>query len=454
MRYPVSSSYSRRALLERAAVAGVLVAGGDLAGRIATASAAGSPAGYPSPNPAVTGETASLNVWLDPAYASQAAYKRAIALFQKTYPTISVRVTPVATADVLTRYKILAAAGAGNGVAPDLVQHHAYIFGAQGLAHESDALWSAYGKQSTYLPVAIDDVQWRTDKFGIPLVLDPVLTIVNEGMFHKAGVPLPTGRTTFSQFTQLVTRVQKANGTRYAMILSADGSTATAVVHANGGALFKSTSGRNIATLTDRRVTDALSFYTELGWKQRLAPVPPTSTSPTYIAQLFAAGQAPAFFGTLADLSLIRTADSSLSLALAPLPGGTTGRTAGSVNAGSSLVLTAATHKPHAAFELAVWMVAEPVALAVAESMSVAPTVAGYYINSYYHRNATAATYFSAAQTATPIRLDAYSEAYDLYTSALHSAFGGGDPAKLMTSIQSRCQVAMDKADAGIDSDG
>jgi len=183
--------------------------------------------------------------------------------------------------------------------------------------------------------------------------------------------------------------------------------------------------------------------------------VPPTaSASRTYIAELFAARQAPAFFGTIADLALIRSVDASLRAAVAPLPGGTTGRTQGTVNAGTSLTLSGATKKPHASFELGTWLVAEPVALAVAQAMDLAPTVTSYYAQPYFHRNAEAATYAAVAQTATPVGLDAYSEAYDLYMGALHACFGGGAPATLLASIQSRCQTSMDKADAGIDSDG
>lgn len=445
-------SWSRRWFLERAAAGGAAMALGTAAQR--DAATAGGPAGYPPLNHAVIGERAHLSIWLTPELAQQSAYQRALALFQSAYPGITVSVTPVAEDDMLTRYK-LAATGGGAGVAPDLVAHHGYIFGAQGLAHESDALWSAYDRQGDFLPPALADVQWRVDKFGIPLVLNPVVTILNADMFRKARVPLPTRRTTFAEFTQLIAVVRRANGSRYGMILSADGATVTAAVHANGGELITTVQGRNIARLSDSRVVDAVRYYTQLGWRDRLAPLPPTgSSNRLYIATLFAARQAPAFFGTISDIALIQRADPQIAIAVAPLPGGTSGRTTGSVSRGLSMVLTGVTRKPHAAFELAKWMVAEPVAFAVAQSMHLAPTIGSYYNAPLYHRDQTTATYYAAAQTAGRIGLDAYTEPYDLYLGAVRSAFGGGDAGKLLSAIQGRAQEAMDKADAGIESDG
>ncbi|MGH2390825.1 MAG: hypothetical protein ACRDIE_21705, partial [Chloroflexota bacterium] len=62
-------------------------------------------------------------------------------------------------------------------------------------------------------------------------------------------------------------------------------------------------------------------------------------------------------------------------------------------------------------------------------------------------------TYFFVAQTATPIGLDAYTEAFALYRDAIRAAFGGQDAHQALSAIQARCQTAMDKADAGVDAD-
>ncbi len=52
---------------------------------------------------------------------------------------------------------------------------------------------------------------------------------------------------------------------------------------------------------------------------------------------------APAFFGTIADVALIQASGNNVSLAVAPLPGGTTGKTTGSVSDGASLVVVGGT---------------------------------------------------------------------------------------------------------------
>lgn len=470
---PLSSPSPRKRFLARGATGGaaMLLGGGALAtaaGRVLAvrqqAGAAGLQAAdpfadYPAHNPALNGEQATLRVWLTPDLAAQPAYRTAIGLFERMYPRISVELTPVVKDDIPARYKIAVASG-GNAVVPDLVSHHAYLFGAQGLAQECDYLWAAWGQKDSFLPAALDDVTWRLNTFGIPMVGNAVLTILNADMFAHAHVPLPTARTTFAQFTSAVTAVQRSNGSRYAMLLSADPATVTAVVHANGGVLLRTEpiSGRNLQQLTDPRVVDAVRFYTELGWRQRLAPLPPQgATNRLYLAQLFAARQAPAFFGTLGDLALISSANSGPRLAVAPLPGGTTGRTSGSVNDGASLVVTAdpllTGRHPHAAFELGKWLVARPPALAVAQSLRLAPTVAGYYGDPIFRHDAITATYFDVARVATSIGLDAYPEAFDHYRDALRASFGGQDAGRQLASVAGAVQAAMDRADAGIDSD-
>ena len=280
-----------------------------------------------------------------------------------------------------------------------------------------------------------------------------MLTLFHADMFARAGVAPPTVHTTFAEFTDAVTKVRKATRSRYGTILSADPATVTAVIHANGGVLFNTVQGRNVAALTDARVVDAVRFYTELGWKLKLAPLPGAGpVNRAYLAQLFSARVAPAFFGTIADVALIQ-ASGIASLAVAPLPGGTTGKTTGSVSDGAGLVVVGTTRKPHAAFELAKWLTAEPPALGVARTLRLAPTVASYFKDPLFHGDRLSSTYFAVAQTATPIGLDAYTEAFDLYQDALRAAFGGQDAHQAMSAIQNRCQTAMDKADAGVDAD-
>jgi ABC-type glycerol-3-phosphate transport system substrate-binding protein len=443
----IARAMSRRSFVRAGMVLGAASLVGPGLGGAADAAGA---SGYPPYNPALKGERARLAFWLLPELASHPAYKQAISLFQRQYPGIAVSVTPIAKDDILTKLKI---ALAGDGAIPDLVSHHGYVLGAQGLAYESDALWSAWGAESTFLPSALRDVEWRLDKFGIPAVSNAVLTILHADMFAKAGVAMPTTNTTFAEFTEAVTKVRKANGTRYGTILSADPATVTAVIHANGGVLFKTVQGRNVATLTDRRVVEAVRFYSELGWKLKLAPLPGSGpVNNAYLAQLFSARVAPAFFGTIADVSLIQ-ASGNAALALAPLPGGITGKTTGSVSNGASLVVVGGTRKPHAAFELAKWLTAKRPALDVARTLRLAPTVASYFKDPLFHGDRLADTYFSVAQTATPIGLDAYTEAFDLYQDALRAAFGGQDALHVLAGIQAKCQSAMDKADAGVDAD-
>ena len=414
---------------------------------------------YPALNPAVLNERADLNIWLLPELAEHQAYRTAIELFERSYRQIRVSVTPVSKDDIPTRLKIAVASGGGN--IPDFVSHHAYVFGAQGLAQECDFLWAAWGEQQSFLSSALSDVTWRLNTFGIPLVMNAVVAILSAELFQRAHVRLPDGSTTFSEFVEAVSAVKRATGTPYGMLLSADPTTVTAAVHANGGSLLRTEplSGRNLQMLDDPRTIEAVRFYTEFGWRRHLAPIPSTSSNNTvFLAQLFAARRAPAFFGTLDDVSLIQAADRTLQLALSPLPGGTTGRTRGSVNDGASIVVIAdpllPQRHPHAAFELGKWLVARSPALAVAQSLHLAPTVAGYYRDRSFLKDRLAQTYFEVAQTARPILLDAYPSAFVLYSAAVRSCFGGEDARKSLTAVAREVQTAMDRADAGLDSDG
>ena len=97
--------------------AGLVLGGSRLIGSSLRAEARAAPnPGYPPYNPALKEENANLSVWLLPELASHPAYRQAIALFHRQYPGVSVRVSPIAKNDILTKLKI---AIAGDGAVPD-----------------------------------------------------------------------------------------------------------------------------------------------------------------------------------------------------------------------------------------------------------------------------------------------------------------------------------------------
>ncbi len=407
--------------------------------------------GFPAVNPDIAGEKAVLDVWLSLDLAGEPAYHAAIDAFQRTYRGLTVRLTPVVFADVPDKLKI----AAQGGRVPDLVSHHAYILGAQGLAKESDLLWSDWGQERSFLPGAMDDVYWRGDKYGVPLGLTTTFVIYNRDMFARARIPVPDDRTTFDGLTRALTRVKAANRLRWAVALSRGGDIAAAVVHANGGELMRLVHSHNKAQLTAPAAVEALRWYTELGWKQRLGAVPPRSAAASdYPRTLFIAGQVSLFFGSSQDLALIGRAAPLLRVGTAQMPAGMRGRTHGSVLGGVSLFVPQGSRRSHAAFELAKWLVADPVALPTARSLGLAPVLRAQYQDPYFSRASLLAPYFRQVQTARPTGLDAYAEGYRLFLSALNGALDGAEMASLLPATQRQVQAAMDRADAGIDADG
>jgi len=200
---------------------------------------------------------------------------------------------------------------------------------------------------------------------------------------------------------------------------------------------------------------EALRWYTELGWKNKLGAVaPPAAAAGDYPRTLFIAGQAALFLGSSADLALIAKAAPQLRAATAQMPAGMRGTTRGSVLGGTSLFVPQASRRSHAAFELAKWFVAAPVALPVARNLGLAPVLRAQYEDPYFRRSSPPAAYFRQVQTARPISLDAYAEGYTLFLSAFNDALDGGSAAQLLARAQGTVQAAMAKADAGIDADG
>jgi ABC-type glycerol-3-phosphate transport system substrate-binding protein len=301
----------------------------------------------------------------------------------------------------------------------------------------------------------MEDVYWRGDKYGMPLGITTLFTIYNADMFARAGVHPPDDRTTFASLRHDLARVKAANRLASALALSRGGDVAAAMVFANGGDMIRLVGSHNRAEIAGAPAVEALRWYTGLGWQDRLGFVPPRSANARdYPRTLFIAGQVALFFGSSQDLALIQKAAPHLRLGTAQLPAGMRGTTRGSVLGGTSLFVPQGSRHTHGAFELAKWLVSAPVALPVAHDLGLAPVIRAQYDDPFFRRDPLLAAYFRQVQTARPIGLDAYPEAYQLFLTAYNAALDGADAGAALRRAQGPIQAAMARADANIDADG
>jgi ABC-type glycerol-3-phosphate transport system substrate-binding protein len=388
----------------------------------------------------------TLRIWLAADYAEQAPIRDLVQEFEQAYPNVQVEVEGVLWEDMNNRLRL----AISQGEPPDVAHQHAFVMGALGLAEPLDDLWESWGAASEFMPGAMEDVTWQGKRYGVPLDINALFMIYNRAMFEQAGLALPGPGYSFAQLKADLARLTPADRSRFGIALASGGWEMYGLVRAYGGDLLVEGEGQTRLTLDDPRVVEALQFYSELGWKDRLGSLPPPQPRQSdHPVALFSQRRVAVFFSGPWDLTRLKNEappEVYAEVGTAMLPVGAENRAGGSVQGGGSLFVPRGAQNRVAAFEFMKWATSERYELRLAQEMGRYPVRSALYEKAFFAQEPLLQPFLEQLKTARPYKLEAYAEADLIWGEAVRAAFSpAADVPQILREAQERAQGAVDR---------
>lgn len=335
-----------------------------------------------------------------------------------------------------------------SGVAPDVVQAHAFSAAAQGLAERLDDLWAKGDllKTSEFLPGAIDDVTWGGRLYGVPLDTNALFLIYDRDQFTAAGIAPPETPYTFATFEAAARSLSSPDGGRRALAIPTSTWWTYGWIKANGGDVLRvDADGQVQLTLDDPGVVGALGFLRRLVQeKLAFAPRAADSSSGDALA-LFRSGQASTLASGSWDLAVLDRDGVASRYASTLMPVGTAGAN-GSVMGGSSMFVPTGSRHRELAFEFMAHLVSDRYALRLAKEEGRLPVRPRVYDDPHF-AGAELKAVIDQLPTASPFKLSAFPEAHDVFADAVDEVLrGDNDPATVMADAQRRAQALIPRS--------
>lgn len=334
-----------------------------------------------------------------------------------------------------------------SGVAPDVVQAHAFSAAAQGLAQPVDDLWASGKplKTSDFLPGAIEDVTWGGHLYGVPLDTNALFLLYDADQFTAAKVAASNTPFTFATFENAARALSSPDGSRRAMAIPTSTWWTYGWIRANGGEVIKvDADGKVRLTLDDPHVVAALDYLSRLV-KERLAFPPSAADShPDDALSLFRSGNAATLASGSWDLTTVHKDSPGAKYQATLLPAGTAG--GGSVMGGSSMFVPSGSHNRKLAFQFMALLVSDKYALRLAKEEGRLPVRPRVYQDPYFKTPDLQAV-IDQLPTAGAFKLSAFPEAHDVFANAIDEILRGGkDAATVMADAQTRAQALIPAA--------
>jgi multiple sugar transport system substrate-binding protein len=319
----------------------------------------------------------------------------------------------------------------------DLAHWHAFAAAAAGLARPVDELWESHGlRPEDYLDGALESVTWRGQRFGVPLDTNALVLLVRPEMLAEAGVG-PEDLAHVDDLLDVARRLVDAGTTPHALLVGASSWTAYGWIRAHGGELVSvdPETGEPEFSFDDPRTVEALELRATLV-EEGLAPSPFAPDLASEGVQLFAKGRVAMHAGGSWDLPTMARADVDADdVEVLPLPRGD-GDTA-TVLGGSSLFVPRGAEEPELAFELAVRLTGDEVALRLAEEEGRLPARARVFEDELFHRSPDLETFVDQLPEADVMPLIAFPQVAEAFREALeHVLAGRRDVAEAMGEVQ------------------
>lgn len=380
-----------------------------------------------------TEEPRVLRVAMADDWASAPVVAEVITAFEEDLGDVRVEVT----ASPFSQIPDLVGASAELEQAYDLAHWHAFAAAADGLAEPLGQRWEAHGLDADdYLPGALQSVTWRGERYGVPLDTNALVMLVRSEALEDAGLGVED-LADVDGFLDVARRLVEAEVAPHALLVGASSWSAYGWIRAFGGEVVTvdPATGDPEFSFEDPHTVAALELRSTLV-EEGLAPSPFAPDLDSEGVQLFAQGQVAMHSGGSWDLPMMARADVDVDdVEVLPLPRGR-GET-GTVLGGSSLFVPRGAQEPELAFELAVRLTDDDVALRLAEEEGRLPARARVFDDELFERSPDLEAFVGQLPEAHVMPLIAYPQVADAFREALENSLAGRqDVAEAMAEVQ------------------
>lgn len=312
----------------------------------------------------------------------------------------------------------------GNPV--DIAQWHAFAAGSDGLAEPLDDLWGEHDlSESEFFEGAMADVTWDGLKYGVPLDTNALILMLRDENFESAGLGGTAGFESFGQLQEAAAALTGDGGSRRALAVPTSGWRTFGWIRANGGDLLEfAEDGSPRFTLDSPRVVQTLEFLSSLIRQgSAFAPVGASSTADSLA--LFRSGAAAIYPSGSWDFAVLDEQMPDSGFTVAPMPGGLDGSSGSSAMGGSSLFVPKGAPNKRLAFEFMQMLTSDPYALRLAEEEGRLPARVEIYEDEFFQDDRFRVVQ-EQLETAQPLLLEAFPEAFEAYVNAVNAILGDG----------------------------
>ena len=318
----------------------------------------------------------------------------------------------------------------------DLAHWHAFAAAASGLAQPVDELWEEHGiRDEEYLEGAVEGVTWQGQRYGLPLDTNALVLLVNGPKLREAGHDADSLRAT-DDFLDVARDVVAEAGAEHAISVSASSWIAYGWIRAFGGHLLEGDDAAPTFTFTDPKTVAALDLVVQLV-DEELVPSPFAPDLAMEAVQGFAEGTMAMHATGSWDLPIAARANGldADDVEVLPLPRGD-GDTS-TVLGGSSLFIPPDAEHPELAFELALRLTDDDVALRLAEEEGRLPARQRVFDAPLFSSSPDLTAFVDQLPDAEVMPLIAYPEVATAFREGLESLLAGRQsPAEAMAEVQ------------------
>lgn len=299
------------------------------------------------------------------------------------------------------------------GQPPDLAHWHAFAAAASGIAEPLDDLWDEAGLDpGDYLPGAVEGVTWRGALYGVPLDTNALVLLVNRDLLADADVDLAE-LATLDGFREAASDVVDGSDADHAIVISGSSWAAYGWIVANGGELVElSDDGPTRFTFDAPDTVEAMELLVELVRSGESPPALAPDLATDAVAAFAEGGVAMHASGSW-DLPITRRAmqaDFDVdNIGVLPMPQVDPSHPR-TVLGGSSLFVPRDASNAQLAFELALALTQDDVALRLAAEEGRLPARREVFGNELFRSSEDLAAFVEQLPNAEVMPLIAYPE--------------------------------------------
>jgi multiple sugar transport system substrate-binding protein len=373
--------------------------------------------------PPISQQPSPMRVAMADDWASAPVVGEVIDDFQRDHPEVRVEVQ----ASPFSQIPDVVASSLEVDQPYDLAHWHAFAAAAQGLAQPLDGLWEEHGiEPDDYLPGALEDVTWEGRRYGVPLDTNALVLLVEGPKLRQAGLAVDDLAST-DGFLDAARKLVADTDAEHAISVSASSWIAYGWIRAFGGRLLVGDGDDLEFTFDDPATVAALELLVTLV-EEELAPSPFAPDLAMEAVQSFAQGTMAMHATGSWDLPVTARADGLRVEDVEVLPLPRAHDDVGTVLGGSSLFIPPEGAHAELAFELALRLTDDDVALRLAEEEGRLPARHRVFEAPLFESSPDLAAFVEQLPEADVMPLIAYPEVATAFREALEATLAGRQP--------------------------